>query len=67
MRNVCKEYAEIASRINPKFYAQVKFENDHPEFADLVEVYENKGVIEQEKTKDRKKDRFTMDSFAYIF
>lgn len=47
LRNVCKDYAEIASRVNPKYYAQVKFESEHPELADLVEAYENKGVVEQ--------------------
>lgn len=36
LRNVCKDYAEIASRVNPKYYAQVKFESEHPELADLV-------------------------------
>jgi hypothetical protein len=32
LRNICREYGEVASKCNPKFYAQVKFEADHPEY-----------------------------------
>lgn len=45
LRDICREYAQTASKIHPKFYAQVKFETDHPEYLQLLEVYENKGLI----------------------
>lgn len=56
----------MASKAKPKFYAQVKFEADHPELLELVEVYESRGVVDRENPKERK-DRFSIDSFNYMF
>lgn len=54
LRDIGREYGEVASKCTPKFYAQVKFEADHPEYLELLEVYENRGILEKEKAKDRK-------------
>lgn len=63
---MCKEYAEVASKCVPKFYAQLKFESDHPEYGDLMRVYENRGLLDRETGKE-KKEKFSIDSFNYMF
>lgn len=41
LKNLGNEYAYEIRRCTPKYYGQVRFENDHPEFSELIEVYQD--------------------------